>query len=446
MSFKFQIQERIGRYPIEREIGRGATSRVYLGRDPDADDRTVAIKVFFNQEEQPDQDPRLLRKAFMAEAALAGRLSHPHIVEILDAVSEPHYRYVVMEYVEGGTLERHSDVDTLLPLGKVIEIVFKCIRALDYAFQRGVIHRDIKPGNILLGPRGDIKVSDFGASFLDSEVHETTQLMGIGSPAYMSPEQIRMEPLNHQTDIYSLGVVLYRLLTGRLPYNASNQLSLTYEILNVDPPPPSAFRPELPAVLDQICLKAMEKELANRFQTWVDFGKELSKTFTALRSMNSSLSDSEKISSLRNLPFFSTFDDVVLWEALRIGSWHEIEAGRVIITEGDIGDSFFVLVSGEVAVTLQGTALASVVDGGCFGEMVYFRDPEAPRTTTITASTKLSVLEIKATILRTASEACQNAFQRAFICVLIDRLTHANRRIAGLTGEPHVSTRSTTPA
>src|SRR5258708_25310723 len=126
-----------------------------------------------------------------------------------------------MEVVAGTTLEAHADVTNLLPLNKVVEIIFKCIRALEYAFQHGVIHRDIKPGNILLSKSGDTKVSDFGASFQQRRDQDTTQLTGVGSPAYMSPEQIRTEAVTHHTHIYSVGVVIDRLLTGRLPYWAT---------------------------------------------------------------------------------------------------------------------------------------------------------------------------------------------------------------------------------
>jgi hypothetical protein len=435
MAFKFEIEERIGRYPIVREIGRGATSRVYLARDPNTD-REVAVKVFFFEDHLSEQDAKLLRKGFLAEAALAGRLSHPHIVEIIDAVSEPEYSYLVMEYVPGTTLDDHSDIATLLPLSKVVEIIFKCIRALDYAFQRGVIHRDIKPGNILFGPDGEIKVSDFGASFQEALAQETTQLTGIGSPAYMSPEQIRLETLDHRTDIYSLGVVFYKLLTGRLPYSASNQLSLTYEILNLKPPAPSTFRPDLPAVLDQLCLRAMEKEPRDRFESWIEFGKELTRAFGALRAVGGTLSDSEKYAELRALPFFAEFDDVVLWEALRIAAWREIPPETVVIREDDDGDGIFILVKGEVSVTLDGKRLAIVPAGGCFGEMLYFSGSKGRRTTTVTALGPLIAIEIKGKAMRIASEACQNAFHKAFIRVLIDRLTQANRRLAGVERDP----------
>jgi serine/threonine protein kinase len=377
-----------------------------------------------------EQTAKLLRKGFLAEAALAGRLNHPHICAIYDAVSEPEYSYIVMEYVKGTTLETYTEIDSLLPLSKVVEVIFKCIRALDFAFQLGVIHRDIKPGNILYGPEGDIKVSDFGASFQEALAQDTTQLTGIGSPAYMSPEQIRLEEVTHRTDIYSLGVVMYKLLTGRLPFNASNQLSLTYEILNVVPPPPSQLRPELPELLDEICLKAMQKNPADRYGTWIDFGKDLSKAFTALRLAGETISDSAKFNELRTLVFFEDFDDVTLWEALRISTWRTIPAKTKIIKEGDSGESFYLIVEGEVDVSVQAKSINSVRRGGCFGELLYFSDKVAHRTTTITSITDLTVVEIKTIALKVASSACQVSFQKAFMRVLIDRLTQANSKLA----------------
>ncbi len=426
---KFELEWRIGKYPITQEIGRGATSRVYLGRDPFAD-RDVAIKVFFFEESVSEQTAKLLRKGFLAEAALAGRLNHPHICAIYDAVSEPEYSYIVMEYVKGTTLETYAEIDSLLPLSKLVEVIFKCIRALDFAFQLGVIHRDIKPGNILYGPEGDIKVSDFGASFQEALAQDTTQLTGIGSPAYMSPEQIRLEEVTHRTDIYSLGVVMYKLLTGRLPFNASNQLSLTYEILNVVPPPPSQLRPELPELLDEICLKAMQKNPADRYQSWIDFGKDLSKAFTALRLAGETISDSAKFNELRTLVFFEDFDDVTLWEALRISTWRTIPAKTKIIREGDSGESFYLIVEGQVDVSIQGKSINTVRRGGCFGELLYFSDQVAQRTTTITSLTDLTVVEIKTIALKVASSACQVSFQKAFMRVLIERLTQTNAKLA----------------
>ncbi|MEO8719381.1 MAG: serine/threonine-protein kinase [Burkholderiales bacterium] len=428
-ALQFEPQVQLGKYPILREIGRGATSHVYLARDPFAD-REVAIKVFMFDQNADPQTERMMHKAFLAEASLAGKLNHPHIVDILDAVAEPDHSYLVMEYVAGTALDAHDDVSTLLPLDKVVEIIFKCIRALEYAFQHGVIHRDIKPGNILLSSAGETKVSDFGASFQQRPGQETTQISGIGSPAYMSPEQIRMEQLTHQTDIYSLGVTMYRLLTGRLPYQATTQAALTNAILNTAPMRPGMLRPELPPLLDKIVMSAIHKEPTERYRSWLEFGKELSQAFTTLRLVGDTLSDSAKFNELRQLPFFEGFGDVALWEVVRIGAWKKIPGGDVIIREGDQGESFYLLIAGAVSVTLSGKQLNTVKPGGCFGEILYFTENVQRRTTTITALGDVTVIEIKAEALRAATDACQVSLNKAFMRVLIERLMQANMQLA----------------
>jgi serine/threonine protein kinase len=426
---KFELQEHIGKYPVVREIGSGATSRVYLARDPFAD-REVAVKVFlFNTQVDP-QTERMMHKAFLAEASLAGKLNHPHIVDIFDAVAEPDHSYLVMEYVPGATLEAHSEVTNLLPLNKVVEIIFKCIRALEYAFQHGVIHRDIKPGNIMLSKDGETKVGDFGASFQQRHGIETTQISGIGSPAYMSPEQIRMESLNQQTDIYSLGVVMYRLLTGRLPFDASSQAGLTYAILNTQPARPIMLRPDLPPLLDEIVMKAMRKDPAERYKSWLDFGKDLSQAFMNLRLAGESVSDSEKFNKLRDMPFFQDFGDVALWEVVRVGSWKTIPGDTIIMREGEQAESFYLLIDGEVGVTLLGKPLNTIKPGGCFGEILYFTGTPGRRATTIVATEQITVIEIKAEALRASTDGCQVGFNKAFMRVLTDRLSQANLKLA----------------
>ena len=426
---KFELPQHLGKYPVRREIGRGATSRVYLARDPFAG-RDVAIKVFQFDTRADPQQQRMMFKAFVAEASLAGKLNHPHIVDIYDAVVEPDHSYVVMEYVPGTTLEAHSDVSTLLPLHKVVEIIFKSIRALEYAHRHGVIHRDIKPGNILLSESGETKVSDFGASFQQRPAQDTTQLIGVGSPAYMSPEQIRMETLTQQTDIYSLGVTMFRLLTGRVPFKASTQAGLVYAVLNTVPPRPVKLRPDLPLLLDAIVMKAMSKDPSERYQSWLDFGKDLSQAFVSLRLVGDSVSDSERFDKLRGFPFFEDFNDVALWEVVRIGAWKAVPAGTTLIREGEEGDDFYFLADGDVDVSLAGKNIASVQPGGCFGEILYFSDRVHRRTTTVTARTGITAIAIKAQALRAATDACQAAFNKACMRVLIERLVYSNQRLA----------------
>jgi hypothetical protein len=331
--------------------------------------------------------------------------------------------------VPGTTLEAHADVSTLLPVGKVVEIVFKCIRALEYACRHGVIHRDIKPGNILLSASGETKVSDFGASF-QQKLMDTTQINAVGSPAYMSPEQIRMEPLTHQTDIYSLGVTMYRLLTGRLPFVASTQAALMYAILNTEPARPVTLRPELPGLLDAVVMKALQKDLAARYQSWLDFGKDLSQAFASLRMAGASVSESERFTKLRDFPFFADFNDVALWELIRIGAWKTFGPQATLIREGDTGDSFYFLIDGEVDVSLSGKSLATIKPGRCFGELIVFADKMQRRTTTVTATGPITVMEVKADAMRAATDALQSTFTRACMRVLIERLVYSNERLA----------------
>jgi serine/threonine protein kinase len=421
-------QESIGKYPVLREIGSGATSRVYLARDPFAN-RNVAIKVFLFDKHADAQEERMMHKAFVAEAALAGKLNHPHIVDIFDAVVEPDRSYLVMEYVAGTTLETYAVPESLLPVSKVVEIIFKCIRALEYACRHGIIHRDIKPANILLSETGETKVSDFGASF-QQKLTNTTQITGVGSPAYMSPEQIRMEPLTHQTDIYSLGVTMYKLLTGRLPFPAATQAALTYAILNTEPQRPAQLRPEVPGLLDAVVMKAMQRDPAARYASWLEFGKDLGEAFASLRLAGSTVSDSEKFTKLRDCRFFEDFNDVALWELIRIGAWKPVGAQSVLIREGEAGDSFYFLVDGEVEVALSGKSLATVKAGRCFGELLYFADRTQRRTTTVTSRGPITVMEVKSDAMRAASDACQSAFNKACMRVLIERLVYSNQRLA----------------
>ena len=422
------VPERIGKYPVLRKLGEGGTSEAYLCHDP-FNDRDVAVKRIFPEALRDGAGGGVYRKLFLAEASLAGKLSHPHIVAIYDAVIEQDSGYIVMEYVEGGTLEPHTTPGKLLPIDKIVEIVFKCTRALSYANQLGVTHRDIKPGNILMSGATDIKISDFGLA-LSSGI-DTTQVTGVGSPAYMSPEQIREQPLSQQTDIYSLGVVMYQLLTGQLPYQASNNFSMIYQITTTDPAPPSSLREGVPMSVDRIVRKAMQKDQLRRYQTWEDFAKDLADAFRAesLARKSEEFADSEKFNALRSMGFFRRFSDPELWEVVAIGAWEKVPAGTVLMREGEPGDHFCLLVSGEVKVTKNKKLLNVLGPGECFGEMAYLSETSKDRGASITANGESRLVRIPVADLANASETCRLKFDRAFIRILVERLNLANTRL-----------------
>jgi serine/threonine protein kinase len=246
----------VGKYRVRAKLGEGSTSEVFLARD-EFRGIDVAIKRVRAGIGSDSRDGHYQERFFAAEAALVGRLQHPNVVQILDAVPDPAGSYLVMEYVAGQTLRRYCRADALLPLSQVVEIGFKCAMALGYVFRQGLIHRDVKPANILALSEGelvvDVKITDFGSVFaLESD---RTQVYRVGSLAYMSPEQLDGDPLDCRADIYSLAAVQYHLIAGRPPYDATQQAPLMHKIIHAEPPPLTSLRdgvsPELEALILQ---------------------------------------------------------------------------------------------------------------------------------------------------------------------------------------------------
>jgi serine/threonine protein kinase len=425
-------RESIGKYKILRELGRGATGRVYLAEDSFAQ-RKVAIKVAYPEALRNREDGAFYRRMFLNEASLAGKLSHPHIVQIYDAVVEDEYSYIVMEYVAGGTLERFCQPESLLPPREAAEIIFKCVRALAFAHAIGLTHRDIKPGNILHNEGTDIKLADFGAAI--SKVSDRTIIANVGSPAYMAPELVTGgAEASHLTDIYALGVVMYHLLAGRLPFSGANTMSVIYQIVNTEPEAPSAHREGISTDLDAIVMKAMAKEPAQRFASWDDFGKELAEVWKKEHRAEErrEQTEAERFSVLRTLSFFKDFPENELWEVMRISKWARFKPETALIKEGDHGDSFFILAAGYVRVTRGKRTLSVLSAGDCFGEMSYLAQNKggSHRSATVTTTSDCIVMKIRAEDLRSASESCRRLFDAHFLETLVDRLESANKQLA----------------
>jgi len=430
------VLEKVGKYEIIKELGKGATSAVYQAYDP-FQKRQVAIKVVYPEALGDKEHGKRYKKLFVTEASLAGKLSHPHIVAIFDAAADEDGSYIVMEYVDGTTLEKYTHHDHLLPVQKIVEIIYKCARALEYASRQGVIHRDIKPANILLAGESDIKISDFGAAL--TVAAETTQVSGIGSPAYMSPEQVKEQQLSFQTDIFSLGVVMFQLLTGRLPFKGANNYSMIYQIINVESPRPMEVRPDIPPRIDAIVMRALQKDTAKRYQTWDEMAHDLATALGTEEKREEEYAESEKFDTLRKLEFFRQFSDVELWEVLRLATWHKEARDTVLIHENDIGSSFFILVSGEVKVVKQERLINVLKAGECFGEMAYLGKQKFQRSASVVALSEIKVIEIRAETLAKASDLCRHHFHGAFLELLVDRLAMANMRLSQLLTDRNIS-------
>jgi serine/threonine-protein kinase len=263
----------LGRYKVLKEIGRGAMGVVYLGKDPTIQ-RFVAIKTMRLDTIDDADKLQEVKARFFREAESAGRLSHPNIVTIYDAGEEHDLGFIAMEMLEGTTLKHWSRKPNLLPLDRIIPTLSTVAEALDYAHQHGVVHRDIKPANIMLTKDHMVKVMDFGIAKMGSSTKTQTDLV-LGTPTYMSPEQIAGKMVDGRSDIFSLGVVMFELLTGQPPFAADNVSALLFAIAHTPCPVLATFRSDLPPILQQVLDRALHKDAVQRYRRAGEFAQEL---------------------------------------------------------------------------------------------------------------------------------------------------------------------------
>ncbi|NJD32751.1 MAG: cyclic nucleotide-binding domain-containing protein [Gammaproteobacteria bacterium] len=417
--------ERIGKYYVIHEVGRGSTGTVYLSHDPFYG-RDVAIK-FYHATNTDDAESRNARRMFLGEAHMVGKLQHPNIVPIYDAGEEDGRRYVVTEHVHGArTLSAYTRPGSLLPIDQVVNIVYKCAKALHYAHSRGVVHRDIKPSNILLTQDGDVRIVDFGIALVsDSDI---SRLEGVaGSPAYMSPEQVQGHDLDSRSDIYSLGAVMYEMLCGHRPFRAGALGKLLRQVVQATPEPLRQVRPEIPEELEAVVHRALEKEPGKRYRNGAEFAADLTRVHQQLRSSQSDMDDEERFAVLRRLRFFHDFSHAEIREVMKAGCWMECQPGEAVLRPGDTDDRFYVVVSGRVRVGRGGEVVGRIENGGCFGEAAFAEGSR--RDTVIEAEGPLTLLKVTATLLEQASISCQLRFHKVFLRELIGRLQRGKKKV-----------------
>ena len=417
--------QQIGKFQLRKVLGKGASGTVYLALDTFSGGE-VALKVLDPDiVKSPDFDQSNIAQ-FMNEASLAGKLSHPHIASIIEASVNKDSGYIAIEYVPGGDLSQYTKPGKLLSPADAIQVAFKSCGALDYAFRQGIVHRDIKPANILVVSGTDIKVGDFGAAYLCKAPEE--QIADIGSPLYMSPEQIRGEPLGHQSDMFSLGVVLYQLFTGQLPFMAATLEELLEKIVGEAPAAPSARRPELSTEIDAILLKMIEKTPRQRYASWADLALDIAKV-GRLSVYQSAIPDSEKFVAMKNVKLLNQLDDAELWELVRIGKWSRLPPRAFLMREGEPGKSLFFLGSGEAKVTRMGKLLNVLGAGECVGELAYIKEGGIVRQATVETMVDVLLVEFEREMLDKVGMKCRYQLSLALMNSLVDRLTLADARL-----------------
>src|SRR5690606_34714072 len=427
----------IGKYRITKRLGEGATSEVFLCRD-DFNERDVAIKRVRSSVLGDAVDGPVYARFFAAEAALVGRLQHPNVVQIFEAVPDPTSPYVVMEYVPGTTLRAYCRPDQLLPLELIVEIGFKCAMALGYVYRQGLIHRDVKPANILAptnaqGIVTDVKITDFGSVL--NLTADSTKVHQVGSLAYMSTEQLGGQVPDCRADIYGLGAVLYHLIAGRPPFDAPSQAALMNMIYNESPQPLSGMRAGVNAAVDEVILKALAKDPKDRYPNCDAFAHALSSLIAyhkVPRGQLQGVLDSERFNLLRSLDFFSAFGDVELWEVVHRAKWQRFAFGHALYRRGEEGRTFHIIAQGNVEVFRSGKRVALLGAGTSVGEMAYLApSPELRRhSTDVIVSEAATTISFTPETLEQVSPNCRHLFDEAFIRVLVRRLHAAHEALA----------------
>lgn len=329
-----------------------------------------------------------------------------------------------MEYVEGYPVSRFCSKDTLLPVRKALEVVISVCEAVDYAHRNGVIHRDIKPENIMVNEEGIAKITDFGVA----QLTERTMPFGIfGTPSYMSPEQLKDEFVEKTGDIFSLGCVLYELLSGEQAFYAENLYSVIYKVINEDPESILAIRPQLPEILARITEKALSKDPKERYQSCIDFAGDLRVALRGLTGVGKTEKIEDLVDFIHGLPFFQDFTKSQAKAVLAATKTIKVPKGKRIATGGEISDTFYIILRGKVGIRKGKRALALIQSGECFGEMACISG--RPRVADAVAETDCILMKVKAEILDGSSDSIQLSFYKTFAKTLVRRLSRTSEKI-----------------
>ena len=428
------LAEKIGKYELVERLASGSMGTVYSAHDPFSN-RLVAIKLAHPQYTEDSPNARKFRKLFFNEAHAAGLLDHPNILRVFDADMDGSACYLVMDLIEdAGTLEPYCSPDNLLPLREVIGIVYKIAKALDYAHRQGVIHRDIKPSNILLTRDRDIKLADFSVAMVTRADSMQTQFTGVlGSPLYMSPEQFNDGMITGRSDIFSLGTLMYQLLTGTHPFNAQSLVAINQKISNEEPLPLSEYRKDLPEELNYTMGRMIKKNPDERYGTGLDLAADLALIFEDLDTVADEDGLREKFGAIKSLGFFKGFSDADIWELIRACTWQTFSPGSSIIREGDMDNSFYIVLSGVVIIEKDGSVVNILQEGDCFGEMGFLT--RARRIASAIARTDVSLMKVNDSTIDRAADGTQLRFHKAFVRTLIERLTDATTLLSQLRRE-----------
>ncbi len=427
----------IGRYKIEDKIGEGTYGVVYRGLDPLLK-RDVAIKVAKIDTISPEETQEL-GKAFYNEAQIAGNFTHTNIVTVFDVGRDNGMDYLVMELVPGRPVDDYFSDTGLDSLEECIDIIHKCCIALDFVHFHGIIHRDIKPGNIIYNrPQGLVKLTDFGIShYLETK----NPVKNAGTLAYMAPEHfLEARDITILTDIFALGCTMYKMLTGKRPFDG-NSKTLVNQILYEAPTPLWGLRPDIPDEICEIVEKAMAKQDADRYQSALEFADDL---MIAHNKIELEKTQSRKAvtwppelqyyTDFRKNDWFRYFSPDQIQQLLQIGAVKEIRDGETIITEGEDSQEFYLLIVGSVMVMKKGVNISLLESGACFGDTSLLGE-STQRTASVKAVGNVTLWSIDSNDIEKLSAENRSSLFKTLLGISMERLEELTGDVATFIGE-----------
>lgn len=430
---KFPV--RFGDYQLLELIGSGALGNVYRAQGGQNPDRQVAIKVLRRRLGSPSaardgtatSSPDM---AFEIEAQAAQLMRHPHILQVLDTGEFAGYAYITTELVlPARTLRDLIEAGPVHDCAYLTRLIYMCACGLAHVHRHGIVHRDIKPENILCDSTDNVKISDFGIAYLRRESRQLSESHIVGSPQYMSPEQLRKQELTHKSDLFSLGVIFYELLTGRHPFPGPDLKAVIRSILGEKPPPPLAeARAGLPEGLQAVLERCLAKNPQQRYNSCRELADALSELFPAITAEQQDPMVAELNRSMRELKFFEDFSDAEIRDLAEGVIYQEYQVGEDIICEGHTNRAFYIVTRGSVEVTKRQSPIDVLRPGDCFGEMGYLADIK--RTATVVAKDpNTTVISLTSTLIEQLPDSVQLKFTKAFIRVLVARLQQTTRML-----------------
>ncbi len=429
-----KIPKRLGKYQVIEKLATGSMGVVYEGYDPIAE-RPVAIKVSLSEHIKDKQQARRFNELFVREAKTGSLLHHPNIMEVYDCGVDEGRHYIVMELVKHArTLKDYISEEELLSPEEALDLIIQCAEGLKYAHVEGVIHRDIKPANILVTEDMQIKIADFSIAFVTQQNFEMTMPTGfVGSPRYMSPEQVQEDIITQQTDLYSLGIVMYELLTGKHPFEAESFSRLIYKVVNENPPDPLVYKPNMQKNLASYILHALKKDPSKRFKSAAEMSKYLRRVFPSQKGKKLVEENVEPKSDVV-LPMVSEQNLELLMMIQRLGIFSDLEEadlrlicndclrlnfndGDLITQQGERDDGLYILFTGKLSID-------DINVGDSFGEVACLSSMAHP--TSIKSNGKTEVLQIKKELISQLSFLSQAVLYRRLAEMVSKRLIKKN--------------------